>query len=237
MNLDDTITIATPEGLELNLALAGLGSRFIAGVTDASIQGALIVVLALIAKPAGAGGVGAIVFILGAFAIVLFYPILFELLARGRTPGKRLTRLRVLLDTGAPVDATASAVRNLLRLLDGPLLLYLPTIVSIAVTRRNQRPGDIAAGTVVIRDEPASKSAPIPTPGVQPPRWEASAVTDAEVAAVAQFLQRRHTLSPETRRELAARLAAGLRPKVTAAAPELDPEAFLEQLARSKRGG
>ena len=78
----------------------------------------------------------------------------------GRHPGKRMSHLRVLRDSGAPVDLPASAIRNLMRLIDGPLLLYMPSIVSIAVTRRNQRPGDMAAGTIVTREHPAAKPAP-----------------------------------------------------------------------------
>ena len=161
MDLDESITIATPEGLELRLQLAGLGSRFIAGAVDLTIMLVLLGVLALIAGPVTglSSGVSGVVYVIGAFVILLFYPILFEVLAHGQTPGKRMSHLRVLRDSGAPVDLPASAIRNLMRLIDGPLLLYMPSIVSIAVTRRNQRPGDIAAGTIVTREHPAAKPA------------------------------------------------------------------------------
>jgi len=243
MDLDESITIATPEGVELRLQLAGLGSRFIAGGVDLVIMLILLGILAIITGPVAglSGGVAGVVFVIGSFVILLFYPILFELLAGGQTPGKRMSHLRVLRDSGAPVDLPASAIRNLMRLVDGPLLLYLPSIVGIAVTKRNQRPGDIAAGTIVTREQPATKrprKAPPPAPPgpVEPSeRWDTSAVTPQEVAAVRRFLERRASLERAARRELAVRLADGLRSKVSSAPADLAPEQFLEELEWIKR--
>ena len=248
MDLDESITIATPEGIELRLQLAGLGSRFIAGGVDLVIMLILLGILAVITGPVAglSGGVAGVVFVIGSFVILLFYPILFELLAGGQTPGKRMSHLRVLRDSGAPVDLPASAIRNLMRLVDGPLLLYLPSIVSIAVTKRNQRPGDIAAGTIVTREQPAPKrsrkasttsAAATATAGAVEPgeRWDTSAITPQEVAAVRRFLERRASLERAARRELAVRLADGLRSKVTSAPANLGPEQFLEELERIKR--
>jgi uncharacterized RDD family membrane protein YckC len=244
VDLDESITIATPEGIELRLQLAGLGSRFIAGGVDLIIQLILIAILLLITA---SSGISAVVSVIGLFVITLFYPILFELLAAGRTPGKRLSHMRVLRDSGAPIDLPASAIRNLMRLVDGPTLLYLPTLVSIAVTSRNQRPGDLAAGTIVIREDPPRRSkgkdADAPPPaeesstgaGAFAERWDTSAVTARELAAVRQFLERRSSLERGARRELAKRLAEGLRPKVSSAPADLDSERFLEELERIKR--
>jgi uncharacterized RDD family membrane protein YckC len=244
VDLDESITVATPEGVELRLQLAGLGSRFIAGAADVIIQLLLIVILALLTGAlSGSSGVGLAVFAIGTFVITIFYPVLFEVLAGGRPPGKRLSHLRVVRDSGAPVDVTASLIRNLIRLLDGPTLLYLPTIVSIAVTSHNQRPGDLAAGTLVIREQPPTTPTPAPRPltaatttaGRSVPRWDTSAITPQETAAVRRFLERRHTLDVKARQELALRLANGLRPKVTSPPSDLTPERFLEEIVQSKR--
>jgi uncharacterized RDD family membrane protein YckC len=248
VDLDESIRIATPEGIELRLQLAGLGSRFIAGGVDLTIMLILLAILAAIAGPVAglSGGVSGVVYVIGAFAILLFYPILFELLNHGQTPGKRISNLRVLRDSGTPVDLAASSIRNLMRLIDGPLLLYIPSIVSIAVTSRNQRPGDIAAGTIVTREQPAAEggrkasAAAVRGPagaGVEQSaeRWDTSAVTPQEVAAVRRFLERRGSLERRARRELAVRLADGLRPKVSSAPHDLGPERFLEELERIKR--
>jgi hypothetical protein len=201
----------------------------------------VLAILAVIAGPVA--GLSGVVDVIGGFVIVLFYPILFEVLAAGRTPGKRMSHLRVLRDSGAPVDLPASAIRNLMRLIDGPLLLYLPTVVSIAVTKRGQRPGDLAAGTIVTRENPAARGAssanavrPVATGAEETSeRWDTSAITTLEVAAVRRFLERRESLERGARRELAVRLADGLRPKVGAAPRDLAPERFLEELERIKR--
>lgn len=236
MDLEDRITIATPEGVELQLQLAGLGSRFIAGVTDLIIQALMLVVLALSTGALSGGNqLNATAYVIGTFAIVFFYPIAFELLARGRTPGKRLTHLRVLRDSGAPIDLPASAIRNLLRILDGPALLCLPTVISIVATARNQRPGDLAAGTLVIRESTAPRRAPVGvTEQELPSDWDVSAVSAQELAAVRRFLERRDTLERGARAELAGRLASGLGAKVAGAQLRGDPERFLEQLAQIK---
>ena len=201
MDLDDSIAILTPEGFELELRLAGVGSRFIAGATDLIIQLILAVILVLVTGVVGGGGgLLTAVAVLGLFADYLLYPILFEVLGHGRTPGKRLCHLRVLRADGAPVDLQASAIRNLMRLIDGETLLYLPTLVSIAVTRHDQRPGDLAAATIVVREPSGPRRpgrrlrrrepAPETGPGAEtspPARWDTSAVTVQELAAVRRF--------------------------------------------------
>jgi uncharacterized RDD family membrane protein YckC len=239
VELDDRVTIATPEGIELELQLAGLGSRFIAGVTDLIIQIILLAVLAIVTGAlSGGGSFNATVYVIGAFLIVFFYPILFEVLARGRTPGKRLTHLRVVRDTGAPDDLPASTIRNLMRIVDGPLLAYVPTVVSIVATPHNQRPGDLAAGTLVIRERSGhGSSTRTATNHDLPPNWDVSAITPQELAAIRQFLERRTTLERTARHELAARLANGLGAKVAGAQLRGDPEAFLQTLADLKARG
>lgn len=247
MEIDDRITIATPEGVELELQLAGLASRFIAGLADLTIQLALIAALALATGGIlGTDGLDTVVFVIGAFAIWFVYPIAFEVGWRGRTPGKAVSQLRVLRDTGSPIDLPASAIRNLMRLLDGPTLGYLPTVISIAVTARNQRPGDLAAGTLVIREAaeprrtPATGGGGAGEAGLYPVdeqgawTWDVSAVSQQELMAVRHFLDRRAGLEREARRRLAARLAEGLRGKVAGADDRANPEQFLERLAQVK---
>jgi uncharacterized RDD family membrane protein YckC len=246
VELDDRITIATPEGVEVTLQLAGLGSRFIAGVADLLVQGLATVVLAIVTGVTLSGGsAAAVVFVIGAFLIWFAYPIAFEVLASGRTPGKRWTHLRVVRESGAAVDLPASAIRNLMRLLDGPPLMYLPSAIGIAITARNQRPGDVAAGTLVIRDTPGRSEvaagrqvavgpdAPV-VPAAQGQAWDVSAVTPSELAAVRSFLERRDTLDRGPRAQLALRLAQGLRAKVAGASEQMPAERFLEELVRRR---
>jgi uncharacterized RDD family membrane protein YckC len=239
MELDDRITIAIPEGGELELQLAGLGSRFIAGTVDLIIQ-LLVVVVLLLVTGAVSGGrrLDLVVFVIGTFVVWFGYPIAFELLARGRTPGKRLTHLRVVRERGDAVDLPSSVIRNLVRLLDGQTLLYVPTIISILATKRNQRPGDIAGGTLVIRDAPVSSThTPPPAPSwasAVRADWDVSGISADEIRAVRRFLERRETLDREARVALAVRLADGLAAKVAGAPRGGEAEEFLQTLVELK---
>lgn len=252
MEYADRVAIATPEGVELEVDLGGLGSRFLAQMIDWVLTALVIAALAILLYAIG-GGVATAVFLVLAFLIWFGYDVLFEVLANGRTPGKRLCGLRVVRSGGQPIGFVASAVRNLMRLVDGPLTLYLGGIISVVVSKKNQRLGDMAADTLVVREPPAPEDAPVweresaSTP--PPPRapwtgagatngagdqWDVSAISQEEIAAVRQFLERRWTLEHEARRRLAWQLAEGLRPKVAGAPPELEGEKLLERLAAAK---
>ena len=118
---------------------------------------------------AGAASGGA--FAISAFLIFFVYDVAFEVLAGGRTPGKRWNGLRVVRTGGQPVGFVSSTIRNLLRVVDLLPGFYLVGIVSILVTKRNQRVGDLAAGTIVAR-APRRRRARFeaPPPALSPPQ-------------------------------------------------------------------
>jgi uncharacterized RDD family membrane protein YckC len=242
MELEDHITVAVPEGGELSLQLAGLGSRFIAGATDLIIQLLVVVVLVLVTGAVSGGGqLDLVVLVIGLFLVWFVYPIAFEVLARGRTPGKRLSHLRVVRENGDAVDLSASTIRNLVRVVAGLTFFYVPTTISILATKKNQRPGDLAAGTLVIRDTPASNTknqlavAPASDSATDITRdWDLSGVTADEIATVRAFLARRQTLDRQARTALATRLANGLAAKIPGASREGSAEEFLQTLVDAK---
>ena len=243
MEYEDRITIPTPEGVSLEMTLAGLGSRAIAAGIDVAMKALLVALVTVVALAVLDENLGVAVLLALIGLILLAYDVLFETLADGRTPGKRISGLRVVRTSGRPVDLMASAIRNVVRLVDGIPLSYLPTLVSILVTKRNQRPGDLAADTVVIRDrraidrrsrEPRKASEQrAPTRPDAGATWDVSRVAADELATVRAFLERRDGLTSPARERLAARLAGALRPRV-AGADESDPELFLEILYETK---
>jgi uncharacterized RDD family membrane protein YckC len=244
MRYEDTITILTPEGVELELTLAGLGSRFVAVLVDTLLKTALLVALGLafaggvFGVEVGGGLLGALYLVL-VFLVLFAYDVLFETLASGRTPGKRWTGIRVVRLEGQPVGFLASSVRNILRLVDFLPFGYALGTLAILATARNQRLGDVAAGTLVVRerhgaavaDWAARLAAPFPDGA---PGWDVSAVTVDEVATVRAFLERRFELTDEARAQLGATLAERLRPKVAGVPDDIHVEAFLERLAATK---
>ena len=128
MAVVDTTTLRTPEGVGYSLALAGLGSRFAAGLIDAILQLILILVMfALTSNPFDdSGGVATAILGIATFVIFFGYQFLCESFLRGRTLGKRLTGLRVVNLQGGPVSVRQSAVRNIVRIVD-----ILPTAVHL----------------------------------------------------------------------------------------------------------
>jgi uncharacterized RDD family membrane protein YckC len=244
---EDRLTIRTPEGVELNLTLAGVGSRFAAAVVDAIIETVLlvaIVVLTIETDGFGAGGNwGGAILLLLVFVVFLGYDVAFEVLASGRTPGKRWNGLRVVLDGGQPIGFLASSIRNLLRLIDWLPSLYLVGVVSIVVTGKNQRVGDLVAGSIVVRERRAPLPAPATPPApaaartvAAPTAWDVSAITPEELAAVRRFLERRTEIASDARYQLAVTIEGRLRPKIAGAPDDLHGEPFLEQLVAVKSG-
>ena len=249
MQYEDRVTIATPEGVNVDLTLAGLGSRFIAALIDTSIK--LVVFVGCLFLFGGFAGIGSFAggnaveaWSLALFSIVLFfllfgYDVLFETLMSGRTPGKSVTGLRVVRMGGRPVGFVASSIRNIVRIADFLPSLYLAGMVCVLASRMNQRLGDLAAGTVVVREQPVSIAPPVPPPSAplhvdaELEIWDVSSITADELATVRRFLERRGDLTPQARMHLAHELAGRLQPKV-AGAPPMAAEAFLEYVSVAK---
>jgi uncharacterized RDD family membrane protein YckC len=238
---EDRRTISTPEGVQLALPLAGIGSRFMALLIDYLIGG-VVYLVAILAAASLAGGLAAtIVAVTAILAINVVYFVLFEVFGGGRTLGKRATGLRVVTDGGGQVGLRASLIRNIIRVLELAVLFYTPAIISVLATRDNQRLGDLAAGTLVVRDTKLERVVTATqTPPVSSERyasWDVTGIGEEEAGAVRSFLERRNQLRPGARRALAEQLAGRLRPLVAGAQHGLGDEAFLEHLAAAKARG
>jgi uncharacterized RDD family membrane protein YckC len=240
---EDRMSISTPEGIDLDLSLAGLGSRVAAAFVDACFRGvlylAMFLLLGRIATDLGLEAWAFAIFVPTIFLIEVGYDVVFETLNSGRTPGKQLNGLRVLRLDGRVVDFRTSAVRNVLRLIDGALTLYIAGSIAILATERNQRLGDLAAGTVVIRERRSAAAAAqhrqnLFMPPASLASWDVSAVTFEEIAAVRGFLDRRHTLEGVHRERIAMELAIRIGTKVVGATGQIHPEAFLEAIRTAK---
>jgi uncharacterized RDD family membrane protein YckC len=241
----DQLSIETPEQIALEFPLAGVGSRFLALAVDVLLQMALGLMLllavggtvSLLRPTGGAAWFGAIV-IIGVFVIFYGYFMIFEALWNGQTPGKRLVGLRVLSVTGRPVHAGEAILRNLLRVVDSLPGVYAVGIVSVMVSARSQRLGDLAAGTVVVHEK--GLTAPVMTVAALPAAtgWTGGGLTDAELTLVETFLQRRHELDVDVRETRAQAIADRLRARLGPGTPPLGAEALIEALhARARTTG
>ncbi|MEP7149193.1 MAG: RDD family protein, partial [Acidobacteriota bacterium] len=166
---EETLVIETPERVPLAFALASIGNRFLAAAIDHFIQYfsiGIVVWILLTAADLGSGVTGVIdgiqkeapkwlialmIFLL--FLLFAGYFIFFEWLWDGQTPGKRLLKLRVIREDGRPITLWEAMARNLLRVFDAmPGIFYSVGLIAIFLSSRDQRVGDIFAGTVVIRE-------------------------------------------------------------------------------------
>jgi len=157
----DQLNIDTPELVDIEMALAGIGSRFIAILVDYLIWGSaffVLFLLALIIIPALSifGRISAN-WAIGIALLIVFvmhwgYFALFEVFGNGRTPGKRVAKIRVIHQSGRGINFVEALARNLVRYVDSLPSFYAVGIVVIFLSRRNQRLGDMVAGTLVVRD-------------------------------------------------------------------------------------
>ncbi len=229
--------IITPEAVVLDVRTAGFASRVLAALIDTALMlvilvvVALVVQLTLVADESSASTVAAFVF----FGVLFAYPILFETLLRGRTPGKMALGLRAVNVDGSPLrlkDAT-------LRAMGGVVDRLLPPggitgALFVTLTPRHQRVGDLIAGTIVIRDPERFVVTPAlwfsPPPGLEAfaESIDPTAITVDQYTVVRSFLTRANTLDAGIRLALARDLATRL--AITVHHPGstgVHPEAFL----------
>jgi len=197
--LDTTRRVATPEGIELTLHLAGPVPRALAWAIDLAIRIAIVFAIWFPAMQLGRAGLGVV--LLAMFFVEWLLPAWFEAAWRGQTPGKRLMGIMVLNDDGTPVRWPAALTRNLLRAADFLPLFYGLGLVAMLMSRDFKRLGDLAAGTVVVYQlERRAVAKKIPeAPAVVPP----IALQLAEQRALLELAERSATLTKERVEELA----------------------------------
>jgi uncharacterized RDD family membrane protein YckC len=254
---EETLIIETPERVPLHFALASIGNRFLACAIDHAIQ---VLILALI-------GLASIIIAnisvfdnnlssapkwVYAIAIIILFLILagyfafFEWIWSGQTPGKLWLKLRVIREDGRPITFWEAAVRNLLRSFDMmPVPFYSVGLISVFSSSRDQRIGDMVAGTVVVREREEEApdfaqvfASPVSDPALRrsfkPVDFTASlqSLTESEIQVVETFLRRRWDLGDVPRQWMAWRVSMPILYKIR---PSYDMntftyEGFLEEL-------
>lgn len=237
------VTVVTPENIPLSLELAGLGSRFGALLLDLVAQivtliavGTVVLIVAAITSNFWSSAAGRALSnwliaggILLAFLILFGYFVLFETIWNGQTPGKKVFNLRVVRDGGYPINFLSAATRNLIRIADFLPAAYGAGALSVFFNDQYKRLGDMAAGTVVVKERPAFSFAPTPArapnasaparpnaaallpPGVRHPSDELS---PAELDLLRRFAGRRWEMAPDDAERLAYRLVVPLIPRL-----------------------
>jgi uncharacterized RDD family membrane protein YckC len=259
---DETLVIETPERVPLHFALASIGNRFLACALDHAIQILAlilaIIIFALAAKTANYDPSldDAPKWLVAVLIVVLFliqscYFAFFEWRWNGQTPGKHWLKLRVIREDGRPITFWEAAVRNLLRLFDMmPGLFYSVGLISVFINTRDQRVGDLVAGTVVVREREAEAptfdqvfASPVSDTALRrsfkPVQFtsDLGQLTENEIQVVETFLRRRWDLPDVPRQWMAWRVAIPIMYKLR---PDYDIanftyEGFLEELLHRYR--
>lgn len=201
--LDNALRLETPEGTEVELHPAGITVRALAFLIDELIRWTIIIVVFMVAGLTGMFGMGLALLVL--FVVYWLYGVVFEVLNNGQTPGKKLYALQVVHDDGTPIRFPASVLRNLLLAVDLLPFLYVFGFISMAVSDRFRRIGDLVGGTMVVfrrslhrpaQDEDNQGSRPAPLP-----------LTVEEQSMLLAYLDRKRRLSTGRVDELSSILA------------------------------
>ncbi len=259
---DSELVVATPERVSFDYKVAGLATRGIAQLLDLLILLGVLLGLYFTAIAIGAAGADSaayLVAILGSFVIVFGYFWACEAFWSGQTVGKRVFRLRAVGDRGEPMTFVQAGIRNVVRIVDFLPYGYGVGLVTLFVNGRGKRLGDLAAGTIVVKDSefmalwqvPGGMPPPPPPPSATPPPPYAPAPPAYAPASPAEMELRR--LDPELRRfiasyarrrfelppDLRAQLAGQLMGRLETAAPDVfknfGPLAALDYLADLER--
>jgi uncharacterized RDD family membrane protein YckC len=266
MELDlDQLSIDTPELVAIEMPLAGIGSRFIALLVDYLIWSAGLVALIFVgaivlpamhvfSKMSEQWAIAIVIFIV--FLFQWGYFTLFEAFWNGQTPGKRVAGIRVIQRSGRAIGLFESMARNLVRYVDWFPGFYGVGIIAMFATRQHQRLGDLAAGTLVVRDKETEaplwgdlgsrtftaqileRSAPIPEPhaSVTLPAMGIAKLSAADLEVLEGFFARRLDMGMATREMLAGRIALAIQAKSGLETPAgASVETFLEATARQLR--
>ena len=252
---DSDLVVTTPERVSFQYQVAGIGTRAIAQILDLLILLGVLLAVYYVAAVVGQLGSAAVAYlfaVLGSFVVIFGYFWACEAFWSGQTVGKKVFRLRAVGDRGEPMTFAQAGIRNVVRLVDFLPYAYGIGMVALFINGKGKRLGDLAAGTVVVKDSdsvwlwqlPGGQPGPASAAGAAPPAFAAATPTelflrrlDPELRRfIAAYARRR----PELPLPLRAQLAGQVQPQVHAAVPDIytqnGPLAALDYLADLERG-
>jgi uncharacterized RDD family membrane protein YckC len=252
---DTDLVVPTPERVSFDYQVAGLGTRAIAQVLDLLIVSGLLLAVYFVALAVSLAGssIAVIVGLIGGFAVIFGYFWVSEALWSGQTIGKKAFRLRAVGDRGEPLTFAQAGIRNIVRIVDFLPYAYGVGLIVLFANGRGKRLGDLAAGTIVVKDSdhvwlwqlPGARMQAAPPVGGPPPAAYAAASAgeltlrrlDPELRRfVASYARRRPELSMQVRVQLATQVQSSLRGALPDIFAQGGPLAALDRLADLDRG-
>jgi uncharacterized RDD family membrane protein YckC len=242
------LTIETPEQVELEYQIAGIGSRFMAFAIDTLYEILLFTILGLamafvipsleryIPKvgPMWMDAIGIFVF----FAIYWGYFAFFEAIWSGQTPGKRSIGIRVVKDSGRRINTFEAISRNLLRSIDQVPGIYVIGFLSMAISKEHRRIGDYVAGTVVVHERATEQfDADLQDLSIRSAMaFQTEKLSSKDLELIEGFLHRRLSLDATIRENMARKIALHVSGKLNEGVPpDANVEDFLQAVAKAIR--
>lgn len=230
--MDDALIIQTAQNVDLAYAPAGLGQRVLAWLVDALIMTAYWCILVFGLPRVGLDNIGTVGSVVLGSPFLLYHP-LCELFFEGQTAGKRALRIQVARLDGAAPTVGQYLLRWLFRLVEITISMGLPALITIALTRRSQRIGDIVAGTTVVRSTRRvhlhEVRYPVRPPSYAPSIPNAVALSDADVRTLRAVLVRLHREpASATAQALGLRAKTAVERRLGLVPSLLSPEGFIE---------
>lgn len=198
-----TVRIKTSQNIEIDYEVAGLGERFLARVVDIGVFLGVFYIIYFIViffflstlqsiLTGGAFPVFLIVLLVIYFILYTFYDLVCEIYYNGQTLGKYAIKIKVVSLNGSRPTIGQFFIRWVFRLLDFTLSFNIAALISVAVSEKKQRIGDIVAGTAVIKTKPATELNELffapPEDGYEPQFTQVSNLTDNDITLINEVI-------------------------------------------------
>ena len=245
---DSDLVVPTPERVSFDYQVAGLGTRAIAQILDLLIIAVVVAAVFFVASAVSAlsGGTATLILLFGSFVVIFGYFWVSESIWSGQTIGKKAFRLRAVGDRGEPLTFAQAGIRNVVRIVDFLPYAYGVGLIVLFANGKGKRLGDLAAGTIVVKDSDAVALWQLP--GARTPAEAAGQVANPYAAAspaeitlrrldpelrrfVSSYARRRPELSVEVRVQLAGQVQQRLRNAAPDVFAQGGPLAALDHLA------
>ena len=239
--MSDHLSIETPEQIKISYSVAGIGSRFYAALIDLALLipvlavGYYVILRAILDLDESLGNWLAALAGIATFVLQWGYYMVFEIATNGQSPGKRALGLRVIKAQGYPISFSDSAIRNIVRIVDMLPFAYGAGLLTMLLNKNWQRLGDLAAGTLVVKEGTKASLRPGKTQAVKKSNFvyadwiKPKQVTDAELTAIQEYLSRRASLPRLRRLQLARTIGTPVAQRM-ADSDQIDYDVFLEEV-------
>lgn len=189
----DNIRIHTTQNVDIEYQLASIGDRILATLLDYLFFLAYFLLIVLIASLTSWALFDSMAIVSILVLPILFYDLICEVFFQGKSFGKMIMKIKVVMLDGTQANFGAYLLRWLLRIIDMRLFGGALALIAILINGKGQRIGDMAAGTTVIKMKQKVQLSDTIFNKLKPDYTlifpEVSRLTDNDVAIIKEVMQ------------------------------------------------